>query len=119
MKLRKEQLKTFSEPKLKEFEEFMVGHLNKWFPEECNALGEKDTRRRIRQGVDRAERYAIVGRRDVCKFIDLMFALGPKFDEDPALPWAERILGNDALDPSEKVNQLVAAALEHRRAVRT
>ena len=115
MKIRKEQMQAFSEPKLKEFEDFMVGHLNKWFPEEGQKLGEKEVRHRIRDGIDRADGYGIVGRRDVIKFIDVAFALGPAFDEDPNLPWAGRILENVALDPSAKVNQLVEAALEHRR----
>ena len=34
------------------------------------------------------------------------------------LPWASRILEDHALGPSDKVNQLVDAALEHRRAAR-
>lgn len=118
MILRKEQLGAFSEPELREFEQFMVGHLRKWFPDECGALGEEATRRRIREGIQQAERHGITGKRDVCKFIDVMFALGPRFDEDPALPWPRRILGNDGLEPSEKVNQLVNAALEHRRAAK-
>jgi hypothetical protein len=115
VKLRKAQLEAFSEPQLKEFEEFMVGHLRKWFPRECKALREEETRRRIRQGVTRAEEYAIVGRRDVCKFIDLMFALGPKFDDDAARPWARRILDDEDFAPSTKVDRLVQAALEHRQ----
>jgi hypothetical protein len=94
----------------------MVDHLNKWFPEECQTLGEKEVRRRIRDGIDRADGYGIVGRRDVIKFIDVAFALGPAFDEDPNLPWAGRILRNDRIGPSQKVDELVDAALEHRRA---
>ncbi len=115
MKLRQAQLEAFSEPQLQDFEDFMVGHLNKWFPDACQALGDDGTRRRIRMGVERAERYDILGRRDVCKYIDVMFTLGPGFDEDPELPWARQILAPRGEAPSEKVDHLVQAALRHRR----
>ncbi len=115
MNLRQGQLDALSEPQRREFEEFMVAHLQKWFPDECSALGDEGMRLRIRTGMARAEPYGLVGRRDVCKFIDVSFVLGPKFDQDPALPWAARILAARDLDPSAKADQLVAAALEQRR----
>ena len=116
MRMRQQQNEAFSEAAVKDFENRMVVHLHEFFPEQCKALGEKKTRKAIREGIERAGKYDIVTERDVCKFIDLMFAFGRKFDQDRKYPWARDILNDPAIDdPTTKAEGLYDAGLYHVR----
>jgi hypothetical protein len=115
-RIRREQFEALSRTLRKSFEDRMVVHLRKFFPELCTSLGEDATRARISEGIRRAKAYRIVAERDVCRYIDLTFALGPDFDRDEALPWARQILNDPGLtDPSQKTRRLYDAARQHRR----
>lgn len=116
MKMRPEQEQAFSQAAVQRFEDRMVTHLGKFFPEQCDALGEADTRAAIREGIQRAAQYDIISERDVCKFTDLMFAFGRRFDEDSKLPWARQVLADPAHpNATVKTNRLYDAALRHAR----
>ena len=90
--IRPEQIAVFSEAAVQNFEDWMLAHLKRFFPEECAESGEPKIRRRIRDGTNRAATYGITSKRDVCKFIDLIMMLGPDFGSDPRFPWATEIL---------------------------
>lgn len=101
---------------VKDFEDRMVVHLGKFFPKHCEALGETKVREAVHEGIRRAGGYGIVAERDVCKYIDLMFAFDRGFDKDSRYPWAARILTDPAQkDPTAKVNRLYDTALDHVR----
>jgi hypothetical protein len=85
-------MEAFSEAALKDFEELMLPHLKKFFPDFCEAAGEAEVRKLIRHGVERAGSYQITAKRDVSRYIDLMASLGADFDKDQDLPWAGEIL---------------------------
>jgi len=111
--IRKEQEEEFAKIALKQFEESMVVHLNQFFPEECEALGQEGTAEAIRHGLERAGRYGFVTERDLCLYMDVMFAFGRDFDEDPDLPWAKEILSDEALSrPLERIDKLYDVAME-------
>jgi len=111
MKLRKEQMDTFSEAARKSFEDRMVAHLREVFPQRSKRLGEPRVRGKIQHGIERAGTYGITSERDVCRYIDVMFAYGWDFDTDSKLPWAGRILNDERfLLPEAKVNRLYRAA---------
>lgn len=115
LKIRKEQNDEFAKAALKRFEESMVVHLNKFFPEECNLLGADGTREAIRYAVERAAGYGIVSERDVCIYTDVMFVFGRDFDKSPELRWAGRILNDKSVKdkPYEKADHLYDTALEN------
>ena len=93
-------------------------HLQKFFPEQCNALGETRTGQLIEFGVTRAREYGFASERDVCKYIGLMCVFGHRFDRDPQVPWAREILESRfPPDPEERMDRLytsAADALRHR-----
>jgi hypothetical protein len=91
-RLDESQAEKLSEAAVIDFENRMVVHLGRHFSEQCEALGEHGVREAIRFGIARSSHYGIVNERDVCKYIDLMFAFGREFDTDEDLPWASRIL---------------------------
>ncbi len=96
--IRKEQMDVLDQYMLNTFENLLVDHLNRYFPEKCGELGEEGLRETIRYGIKRAEDYGIVIEHQVSLYINLMFMFNRDFDQDPALPWASEIL----LDPSLK-----------------
>jgi len=109
--IRKEQLAVFGLLGQKTFEDRVVIHIKKVFPEQAEAFGEPKLRETIQYGTQRAAAYRIVSERDVCKYIDLMILYGLDFDKDPKHPWAQSVLQNQALrNPSTKVDRLFKAA---------
>jgi len=115
LRIRKEQNEELAKVALKRFEDSMIIHLNKFFPEECKALDAEATRRTIRYAIERAAGYDIVSQRDVCIYTDVMFVFGRDFDKDPKLPWAGQILNDKSLKdkPHEKADKLYDTALEN------
>lgn len=111
--IRKEQIEEFGKIAQKRFVEGMVAHLFQFFPEECEALGTEETVEAIYDALERAGHYGFVSERDVCLYMDVMFAFGRDFDEDPDLPWAKEILNDEALSrPLERIDKLYDVAME-------
>jgi hypothetical protein len=107
-------MQVFSEAALERFEEMMVAHLKKFFPDFCDAAGEEQLRETIHYGIERAAAYRITAACDVCKYIDLMVVLGCDFDTDKELPWAGGIL-KTRNTPGARMSVLVRTADKHLR----
>jgi hypothetical protein len=109
--IRKEQMSVFGPLGIKAFEDRMLAHLKKVFPEQSESLGDPKLRESIQYGTQRAAAYRITSERDVCKYIDLMILYGRDFDKDPSLPWAQSVLQNQGIrNPSSKIERLFKAA---------
>jgi hypothetical protein len=106
--IRPAQLSVFSELELRRFEDWMAHHLRKFFPAQCDALGEAGAIETIRYGMKRAAHHGFKSRRDVCKYIDLMMSLGRDFDTDERTGWAAGILARGG-DRSATMRALFAA----------
>lgn len=113
--IRKAQMEEFEKGVLRQFEEEMAVHLQEFFSEECEILGNERLYDIIRFAIEKAGEYNIELRNDICIFTDIMFAFGRNFDNDPDLPWAKEILNNPEFDdePSEKVELLYEEAMNH------
>ena len=112
LRIREEQMAVFRKYMLKQFENRMVDHLYKYFPEECEALGEEEVREAIRYGIDQADSYGIIIEDHVSKYINLMFLFGRDFDK--ALVWAKEILTDEEIrQPPERVRLLYKEAEQH------
>jgi hypothetical protein len=91
-------------------------HLRKFFPEQCDALGEVRTGQLIEFGITRAREHGFESERDVCKYIDLMCVFGHRFDRDERLPWAREILESRFPPaPDERMDELCEMALDARQ----
>jgi hypothetical protein len=112
--IRAEQFEVFSRLEVEKFEEWMIAHLRRFFPQQCAVAGEAQLRETIQGGIKRAAAYGMTAKRDVCKYIDLMIVLGRDFDTDNRYPWAGEIL-SERRDPSAKMQALHGAALKHPR----
>ena len=82
----------FAEVETKKFVDRMVIHLKKFFPKQCEAMGESQLRETIRHGIKQAASYNIKAQRDVSRYVDLMIVLGHDFDRDKRLPWVGEVL---------------------------
>lgn len=113
--IRKEQMEEFEKAALKQFEEEMAVHLQKYFPEECKDLGKDGLFGIIRCAIKKAGEYNIESRRNISIFTDIMFAFGQNFDNAPDLPWAKEILNAPEFedDSSDKVDALYEEAMKH------
>jgi len=111
-KIRPEQMRVLADVPLRNFQERVRVHLNKFFPKECRALGEAPMRELIRFGIKRANAYGLAAERDVSKYIDLMVVLGREFDTDKRIPWAAEIL-RTRQNPATMLLALREAAKRH------
>lgn len=117
MTIREQQMTALSRDCLEDFENRIAAHLLRCFPSECRALGGGSVQDRIRFGIERSAEYGLTLERDVCKYIDLMFAFGSNFDKDPTSPWASGILRDETMvNPSVKMDRLFAEAKLHASA---
>ena len=112
MIIRHQQLDTFAAARRLGFEKRMMAHLMRFFPARCERLGEGRVLDRVRYGMARAATYGISSERDLCKYIDLTFALGREFDTDPRLDWVRPILTDPRTpDPSARIDAVCEAAI--------
>ena len=89
------------------FEDRMLKHLRRHFPDRCESFSDGGTRELIREGMRRAKRYGLHGQGDVCRYIDLMFLFGRKFDSDPNYTWTRSILDDATENPTSRMDRLV------------
>ena len=92
------------------FECRALAHCKRVFPADCEKLGEPAVRRRITRGVDAADGHGVRKEYDVVRFIDLMFVLAEDFDKNRRYPWAGRILADEVMGPTTKMDKLYERA---------
>ncbi len=115
MIIRREQMQALEAYMRDRFVSSTVAHVERFFPERCERLGEDGVREWVDHGIERAGAYGIVAERDVSKYIDVQFAFGRDFDTDPQCPWAAAVLTDETIGtPRERVEGLGDAALEQR-----
>jgi hypothetical protein len=107
--IRNRQMAVFAQVEIRKFVDRMVVHLHKFFPKQCEAMGEPQLWETIGYGIKRAAAYGIMAERDVNKYIDLMVVFGPDFDTDKRFPWAGETLRTQK-DPARKMQALRQAA---------
>jgi hypothetical protein len=110
LKIREQQVEALRRAAEKVFETRMVAHLRQHFPGPCEALDHEGLRERIRFGIARARRHGFTSQKDHCRFVDLMFVLGDRFDEDPQLPWVSAILADATVAPNDTMRSLYGEA---------
>jgi hypothetical protein len=106
MLIRDTQLDALSQVVIVDFEDRMVDHLRRLFPEVCQAQTEPELRGMIKHGIDRASRYGIELEYSICLYLHVMCALGPRFDEDPAHGWTLDVLMDPDRGPASRMSDL-------------
>lgn len=110
LRIRGEQVEVLAGAMADGAEERISAHLRRVWPEETAAMSEDELARWVRYGVAKGGRYGITAEYDVARLVDLMFALGAQFEEDPSLPWAAEALRDVGLDGRGRVDALMRLA---------
>ena len=79
--IRQDQVESFRRVAVKKFEDEMVSRLTKLFPQTSTKLGDSGLREVVQYGILKARDYGVVRRRDVARYIAVMFMFGPRFDQ--------------------------------------
>jgi hypothetical protein len=107
--VRTAQLEALGASVQQHFEERLMAHLERFFPQPCVILGEFGLRQLCQEGIARARAYGLRSERDLCKYLNLMFVFGCDFDHEQ--PWAAEILQLGSA-PGRRMERLYQAALE-------
>lgn len=104
--IREEQMGAFRQYMLKQFEDRMVIHLNRNFPDEIKNIPELDLREIICICIDKAAKYDVTDETDVKRYLEYVVRYDSNFDINLNLPWTTKILSDKKLTGIEKMNQL-------------
>ena len=104
--MRKSQHAAFARVAVDEFEDRMVLHLRRVFPDDARMLRDETLRPLIRRGMERAAGWGIELEFGICLYLHVVLQLGEAFDEDPSLPWARAMLEDERWDPERRVSEL-------------
>lgn len=106
--IRKEQLAVLAAEEMRKFENRLLVHVKKCFPEQYREEEEAKIRKTLQYGVQRAAAHRFSCEREICKYIDLMLVFGSDFDRSS---WASSVLDNPEIGPKRKMKQLFKAAV--------
>jgi len=113
--IRNEQMAAIVEAARERFKGQVIEHLRRHFPLLCEAMGEREVRATVDEGFLRAAGHGIRLERDVCRFVDLMFFYGKRFDTEIA--WAATILRSpDLTDPTARLDVICDLARRNESA---
>ncbi len=111
MKIREEQIDEFRRQSEEEFVENVASDLRENQPDKVADIDEQELRRRVRFGLEKAQKYGMTGQYPIAMFIELMFMVAPDFDEYPLV---NSILKDNQIPPNDRVDRAVAEMNEQR-----
>lgn len=107
--IRHQQMRQLAEVPLAVFEDNLVQHLRQFAPRLYELRGPEGIRGVARHGIVRARARGFTQRGPVRFWVELMFALGHRFDDDPQLAWVAAALAADATDQLGRASALFTA----------
>lgn len=106
--IRDDQVEALAEASQRRFERRAVAHLKKVLPIRCEQLGSTEVLASVRKAARKAAGYGLTDERQVFTYLNLMYVLGPSFDEER--PWARELLEDARLDPGARLELLLGRA---------
>ena len=104
--IRKEMMDALGRRTLRQFEDRMVAHLPKAFPEQAGGLAEPELRATVRTGMTRAVQYGVINESDAQRYLEYMMRLGVDFDTAAPTGWAGKILLDETTQGTEKMDRI-------------
>jgi hypothetical protein len=114
LRIRQAQLEALNRPHVTDFENRVLEHVSQFLPDTFSELELDTCLEWIHHGIQRAARHGFTTELHVGLYLDLMFAFGRGFDEDPRHPWAASILGDTSVSADIRINRLYDAGVEHQ-----
>ena len=116
--IRKEQEQVFRKARWRDFEERLVEHVGRFFPNHMRVAGRETVANTVHFGVERGRSYGFDTERSLYLYTTVTFMLGSRFDEDPLYPWTADFLGPTAIGrPGQRAAALADRSLEFQEAV--
>jgi hypothetical protein len=108
MKIRKEQMDSFSRGLEDAFVKRMVDHLRIDLHRQVRGQGlkESDLEPLVRRSMKESEQFGVIYQDDIERYIECKVILGPSFERDPNYHWAGKTLRDPDLGGSEKMDQI-------------
>ena len=94
LSIRSEQLDTFKQTAINNFEDKMVKHCQKLAPQITQQLNQTQLHSSIQKAISKANHYGLSQQGPVRLFIEMTLLYGHTFDTDPQYPWAKTLLTN-------------------------
>ncbi len=104
--IRSEQMHILRQYMLSRFEREMAVHLRGHFPKQTGRMQETEFLDTIHSGIKNAKTYGIEKRFDLKRYLEYMILLGYSFDTDQQMVWAGKILRDNAISGSDKMNRI-------------
>jgi hypothetical protein len=108
--IRNDQIAALERARLAVFEDKMIEHMQRVYPDWARTLQREDQRAFVRQGMERARSHGFETELEVARYLHVMHDLGPDFDRSLRHPWAADLLNDAQLTASEKMARLLDAA---------
>lgn len=109
--IRSEQMKIFRDKDEQEFIDTVMNDLQANYPEEIEGIQPETLRQMVQNGIIRAQQYGLTKKYSIALFIELMFLIGPNFDEYPPVSF---VLRDCRLEPNARMDKLVDSITEHQ-----
>lgn len=118
LEIRNEQMKSFAQAALHQFEDEMLVHLGGFSPPLVKTLSDSQLRAVVRLGISQAQQYGFTLRGPVRFYLELMLLFGSYFDNDPQYAWAHEILSDtEGGSEMQRAERLYEKTLDYRREV--
>lgn len=97
LRLSASQIKALDEAAARRFQQRMVQHIRRYFPEQCSILSADEIVMQVERNIASAKAYGITEKRDVCRYLNIVMAMGGSAAAMEEQAWATRILHNPSL----------------------
>ena len=109
MIIRESQMVAITAPSTDRCVAFTIGFIRENDAGLIDKLDPADVAARVRDGVDRTERYDLQDFADIATFVYFQFRVASEFDE---YPFFQEILTDEELEPGEKISTMVELATD-------
>lgn len=86
--IRQEQFAALGRAQIARFYFEAYEHVQLYFPQRCEELGNQAAIQMVRDGLKRARGYGLESERDLLRYLNLLFHFGDGFELSPANAWA-------------------------------
>jgi hypothetical protein len=114
--IRQSQMRILIRAHEEEFQRGAARHLRSSFPETCAQYSDAELARIVAAAVERTEHYSIRREADILRWVNLMFALGFDFDNNPKYPWVLEVLSDPDTHPDAIMPWLSERAIRYLKA---
>jgi hypothetical protein len=113
LRIRDDQMKAFAEVYEDGFRLRARAWLRETFPDICASYSDSDCAAIVETALEQTAQYRIGREVDILRWINLMFAFGFDFHQNPDLPWVHEVLDDPGVHPDAIVPWLTSRARNH------